>query len=590
MEQKPLPIGIDNFEMLITRGYYFLDKTLLIKDLLDNKAAVNLFTRPRRFGKTLNMSMLQYYFEDRRDELTGEKIDNSYLFEGLNIKAAGEKYTKDIGKYPVINLSLKSAKQGSLDLALQCIREEISNEFKRHKYIIESDVLKDEKEHFMKIVNNDKDMSLYITALKFLSDCLNKYHDKKVIILIDEYDVPLENSFFRGFYQEMIDFLRSLFESALKTNTSLEFSVITGCLRISKESIFTGLNNLKIISILDDRYAEHFGFTDEEVRKICEDYNIEQKYETIKEWFNGYIFGGTNVYNPWSVMQYVDDLKANINRLPKSYWANTSSNSIVKSLIERADDITKGEIEALIEGKTIEKPVHEDITYDDVFDNLDNLWNFMLFTGYFKKISERMDEDTQEKFVELAIPNLEVKYIFRTKILKWFNEKIKLCDMTKMFNAIVNKDTELFEIELNNLLLDTISFNDAYENFYHGFLAGVLSNMKGYIVKSNYKVAPHHKDEVGCTSKLNTSLSGTCQGGTGRSDLFIKSVSRRGIAIVIEFKIANDIDDLEKKADEAIGQIEDRRYDIELRSEGYKNIFKYGIAFYKKDCLIKIKD
>lgn len=566
MDQKPLPIGIDNFEMLITRGYYFVDKTLLIKDLLDNKAAVNLFTRPRRFGKTLNMSMLQYYFEDRRDEFTGEKIDNSYLFEGLNIKVEGEKYTKDMGKYPVINLSLKSAKQRSLDLAFQCIREEISNEFKRHKYIIESDLLKAEKEHFMKIVNNDKDMSLYITALKFLSDCLNKYHNEKVIILIDEYDVPLENAFFEGFYKEMIGFIRSLFESALKTNSSLEFSVITGCLRISKESIFTGLNNLKIISILDDRYAEHFGFTDEEVVKICDDYNMEQKYETIKQWFNGYIFGETNVYNPWSVMQYVDDLKANINRLPKSYWANTSSNSIVKSLIERADDITKGEIEALIEGKTIEKPVHEDITYDDVYDNLDNLWNFMFFTGYFKKISERMDENTQESFVELAIPNLEVKYIFRTKVLKWFNEQIKLYDMTKLFNAIVNKNPELFEVELNNLLLDTISFNDAYENFYHGFLAGVLSNMKGYIVKSNR------------------------EGGTGRSDLFIKSVSRRGIAIVIEFKIANDIDDLEKKADEAIEQIEDRKYEMELRSEGYKNIFKYGIAFYKKDCLVKMKD
>ena len=544
MDKKPLPIGIDNFEMLITRGYYFVDKTLFIKDLLDNKAAVNLFTRPRRFGKTLNISMLQYYFEDRRDEFTGEKIDNSYLFEGLNIKGESEKYTKYIGKYPVINLSLKSAKQGSLDLAFQCIREEISNEFKRHKYIIESYLLKTEKEHFMKIVNNDKDMSLYITALKFLSDCLNKYHNEKVIILIDEYDVPLKNAFFEGFYKEMISFIRSLFESALKTNSSLEFSVITGCLRISKEIIFTGLNNLKIISILDDRYAEHFGFTDDEVIKICEDYNIQQKYETIKQWFNGYIFGETNVYNPWSVMQYVDDLKANIN---KSYWANTSSNSIVKSIIERADDITKGEIEALIEGKTIEKPVHEDITYDDVYDNLDNLWNFMFFTGYFKKISERMDENTQENFVELAIPNLEVKYIFRTKILKWFNEKIKLCDMTKMFNAIINKDVELFEIELNKLLLDTISFNDAYENFYHGFLVGVLSNMKGYIVKSNYKVASHRKDEMGCTSKLNTSLSSTCQGGTGRSDLFIKSVSRRGIAIVVEFKIANDIDDLEKK-------------------------------------------
>ncbi len=566
MEQKPLPIGIDNFEKLITRGYYFVDKTLLIKDLLDNKADVNLFTRPRRFGKTLNISMLQYYFEDRRDEFTGEKIDNSYLFEGLNIKAEGEKYTKDIGKYPVINLSLKSAKQRSLDLAFQCIREEISNEFKRHKYIIESDVLKAEKEHFMKIVNNDKDMSLYITALKFLSNCLNKYHNEKVIILIDEYDVPLENAFFEGFYNEMISFIRSLFESALKTNPSLEFSVITGCLRISKESIFTGLNNLKIISILDDRYAEHFGFTDEEVVKICDDYNMQHKYETIKQWFNGYIFGETNVYNPWSVMQYVDDLKANINKLPKSYWANTSSNSIVKSLIERADDITKGEIEALIEGKTIEKPVHEDITYEDVYDNLDNLWNFMFFTGYFKKISERMDENTQENFVELAIPNLEVKYIFRTKILKWFNEKIKSEDLSILYTSIINGEVDVFQKEVNRLLKKTISFNDAYENFYHGFMIGLLSHMDGYIVKSNRET------------------------GDGRCDIYIKPLSIFDKAVIIEMKVCDKPKELFTKPQDALQQIEDKKYAYELNESGYEDIIKYGMAFYRKDCLIKIKE
>ena len=566
MKQKPLPIGIDNFKKLITRGYYFVDKTLLIKDLLDNKADVNLFTRPRRFGKTLNMSMLQYYFEDRRDEFTGEKIDDSYLFEGLNIKAEGEKYTKDIGKYPVINLSLKSAKQRSLDLAFQCIREEISNEFKRHKYIIESDVLKAEKEHFMKIVNNDKDMSLYITALKFLSNCLNKYHNEKVIILIDEYDVPLENAFFEGFYNEMISFIRSLFESALKTNPSLEFSVITGCLRISKESIFTGLNNLKIISILDDRYAEHFGFTDDEVVKICKDYNITQKYETIKQWFNGYIFGETNVYNPWSVMQYVDDLKANINRLPKSYWANTSSNSIVKNLIERADDITKGEIEALIEGKTIEKPVHEDITYDDVYDNLDNLWNFMFFTGYFKKISERMDENTQENFVELAIPNLEVKYIFRTKILKWFNEKIKSEDLSILYTSIINGEVDVFQKEVNRLLKKTISFNDAYENFYHGFMIGLLSHMDGYIVKSNRET------------------------GDGRCDIYIKPLSIFDKAVIIEMKVCDKPKELFTKPQDALQQIEDKKYAYELNESGYEDIIKYGMAFYRKDCIIKIKE
>ena len=566
MEQKPLPIGIDNFEMLITRGYYFVDKTLLIKDLLDNKAAVNLFTRPRRFGKTLNVSMLQYYFEDRRDEFTGEKIDNSYLFEGLNIKAEGEKYTKDMGKYPVINLSLKSAKQRSLDLAFQCIREEISNEFKRHKYIIESDILKAEKEHFMKIVNNDKDMSLYITALKFLSNCLNKYHNEKVIILIDEYDVPLENAFFEGFYKEMIGFIRSLFESALKTNSSLEFSVITGCLRISKESIFTGLNNLKIISILDDRYAEHFGFTDEEVVKICDDYNMQHKYETIKQWFNGYIFGETNVYNPWSVMQYIDDLKANINKLPKSYWANTSSNSIVKSLIERADDITKGEIEALIEGKTIEKPVHEDITYEDVYDNLDNLWNFMFFTGYFKKISERMDENTQENFVELAIPNLEVKYIFRTKILKWFNEKIKSEDLSILYTSIINGEVDVFQKEVNRLLKKTISFNDAYENFYHGFMIGLLSHMDGYIVKSNRET------------------------GDGRCDIYIKPLSIFDKAVIIEMKVCDKPKELFTKPQDALQQIEDKKYAYELNESGYEDIIEYGMAFYRKDCLIKIKE
>ena len=566
MEQKPLPIGIDNFEKLITRGYYFVDKTLLIKDLLDNKADVNLFTRPRRFGKTLNIGMLQYYFEDRRDEFTGEKIDNSYLFEGLNIKAEGEKYTKDMGKYPVINLSLKSAKQRSLDLAFQCIREEISNEFKRHKYIIESDVLKAEKEHFMKIVNNDKDMSLYITALKFLSNCLNKYHNEKVIILIDEYDVPLENAFFEGFYNEMISFIRSLFESALKTNPSLEFSVITGCLRISKESIFTGLNNLKIISILDDRYAEHFGFTDEEVVKICDDYNMQHKYETIKQWFNGYIFGETNVYNPWSVMQYVDDLKANINKLPKSYWANTSSNSIVKSLIERADDITKSEIEALIEGKTIEKPVHEDITYEDVYDNLDNLWNFMFFTGYFKKISERMDENTQENFVELAIPNLEVKYIFRTKILKWFNEKIKSEDLSILYTSIINGEVDVFQKEVNRLLKKTISFNDAYENFYHGFMIGLLSHMDGYIVKSNRET------------------------GDGRCDIYIKPLSIFDKAVIIEMKVCDKPKELFTKPQDALQQIEDKKYAYELNESGYEDIIKYGMAFYRKDCIVKIKE
>ena len=564
MNHKPLPIGIDNFEMLITRNYYFIDKTLLIKDLLDNKASVNLFTRPRRFGKTLNMSMLQYFFEDERNRNSGEKKDNKYLFDGMKILSEGEKYTSHMGEYPVINLSLKSAKQPTFELAYSCLKEKIIDEFKRHRYILNSEISSDDKLRYESILNNVEDEKLYVTSLEFLSRCLEEYFNKKVIILIDEYDVPLENAFFEGFYDEMVKFIRSLFESALKTNPSLEFAVITGCLRISKESIFTGLNNLKIISILDERYDEYFGFTDEEVKKICIDYNMINKHEVIKEWYNGYIFGDANVYNPWSVVQYIDDLKENINKYPKSYWANTSSNSIVKKLIDRADDETKAEIEVLIEGKTLEKPVHEDITYDEIYDSMDNLYNFLFFTGYFKKVRETMDEK-DNKFIELAIPNKEVKYIFRTKILKWFEQNIKTRDFTKMYDAIIDRHPEIFEEELADVLLETISFNDAYENFYHGFVTGVLSNMKGYIVKSNR------------------------ESGNGRGDIFIRPVSRRKTAIILELKVCKTFNELEQRADDALKQIEEKKYEMELKDDGYNNIIKYGISFFKKDCFVKMK-
>ncbi|NFG24539.1 AAA family ATPase [Clostridium botulinum] len=558
MKLKALPIGVDSFEKLITRDYYYIDKTLLIKDLLDNKADVNLFTRPRRFGKTLNMSMIQYYFEKREE-------DNAYLFENLNIIKAGEEYTSHMGQYPVINLSLKSAKQPNFELAFKCMKEEITNEFRRHEYILKSDKLNNEKEQYLRIVKGDDEDGLYITSLKFLSQCLEKYNNKKVIILIDEYDVPLENAFFEGFYDKMIAFLRSLFESALKTNSSLEFSVITGCLRISRESIFTGLNNLNIVSILNDRYAEHFGFTNDEVKKILKDYKLEEKYGVIKEWYNGYIFGSTNVYNPWSVVKYVYDLLPNINAFPTSYWANTSSNSIVRSLIERADSVTKREIESLIEGKTIEKKVHEDITYNEMYDSMDNLWNFMFFTGYFKKVSERMDEEDNH-YITLKIPNKEVKYIFKNKILKWFHDKVKVKDLSKMYSAIFSKDVETFQKELNAMLRQTISFNDAYENFYHGFTLGVLANMHDFLVKSNREA------------------------GDGRSDIFIKSLSIFEPCVILELKVCDKPKDIFKKCDEALAQIDAKNYEEELKEEGYENIIKYGISFYRKDCVIKVKE
>jgi len=562
MKFKPLPIGIDNFEMLITRDYYYIDKTLLIKDLLDNKASVNLFTRPRRFGKTLNMSMLQYFFEETED--SNNTSDNAYLFKDLDIMSAGDIYIAHMGKYPVINLSLKSAKQPNFQLAYECLIDEISKEYKRHIYVLKDNhLLDDEKKQFMDIVNKQAKDSEYSKALQFLSICLEKYHHKKTIIFIDEYDVPLENAFFAGFYDRMIAFIRSLFESALKTNSSLEFAVITGCLRISRESIFTGLNNLEIISILNQSYAEYFGFTQEEVSKMLEDYDLNEKEILVKDWYDGYIFGNTEVYNPWSAVRFVKDLKVDRDIFPTSYWANTSSNSIVKSLIERADTATKKEIELLIEGKTIEKPVHEDITYDEIYDTMDNLWNFMFFTGYFKKIKERMDSE-DNRYLELGIPNREVKYIFRTKVLRWFQDKVKVKDLTNLYTAIINGQAETFEAEIGRLLMETISFNDAYENFYHGFVVGALANMHDYIIKSNR------------------------EGGKGRSDVFIKSVSKRGVAIVIEFKIAKNIDDLEKRAHDALKQIEEKGYDMELRSEGYKNIIRYGMSFCEKDCYVKL--
>lgn len=563
MTRKPLPIGVDNFEKLITRSYYFVDKTKLIQELLDKKGDINLFTRPRRFGKTLNLSMLQYFFEDARDD-NGVKKDYSHLFEGLNISKAGEKYTSYMGQYPVINLSLKSGKQPNFKLALVALTEDIAYEYRRHFYIYRSNCLQPyEKEKFMDFMSEKSDRTDYNKSLLFLSQCLEKYYEKKTIILIDEYDVPLENAYMCGFYPEMISFIRSLFESALKTNDSLEFAVITGCLRISKESIFTGMNNLKFISILNNQYSEYFGFTDSEVKKICADYKMPQKYEMFKDWYNGYLFGDANVYNPWSVIQLMDDLCENENWYPKAYWANTSSNSIVRKLIELSDEDTKREIENLIEGKSIEKPIHEDITYDEIYKTMDNLWNFMFFTGYFRKVGDRMDSDDNQ-YLELKIPNREVKYIFRTKILGWFDEKVKAKDRTRLFESLVNLDVETLEEEIVELLLETISFNDAYESFYHGFLAGILSGMKGYIVKSNR------------------------EGGTGRSDLFVKPVTRRKPAYVLEFKVADKFNRLEDSANKALEQIEEHRYAKELEDDGYAVVYRYGIAFCGKDCLVKL--
>lgn len=564
MRHKPLPIGVDNFKKLIEQGYYFVDKTAFIKDLLDMKGDVNLFTRPRRFGKTLNMSMLQYFFEDMHT-MKGEPVDNREIFDGLGIMQSGEKYLSHMGAYPVITLTLKAGKQSTFESAYKQLSRQISMEFERHYYLLDSNLPDEMKARYRSILSGHADIDVFKDSIQFLSNCLADYYGKKVILLIDEYDVPLENAFLCGFYDVMIDFIRALFESALKTNSSLDFAVITGCLRISKESIFTGLNNLEVISILDDSYNEHFGFTDCEVKKICDDFDLTEKYETVKEWYNGYLFGNTNVYNPWSVVRYIKDLQANENCYPKSYWANTSSNSIVRELIEIADESVKAEIELLIDGGTIEKPIHEDITYGEVYETMDHLWNFMFFTGYFRKVSERILEN-DIRYLTFRIPNREVRYIFYTKVNAWFQAKMKQRDMGRLHDAFVQKNVAVFEEELNDIMLETISSMDEHENYYHGLVAGLLTGIKGYITKSNR------------------------ESGKGRCDLFVKPVSRRKEAFIVEFKVTKKLGELEKKADEALVQIENRGYEKELLDDNYSVISRYGIAFCGKECVVRLME
>lgn len=554
MEWTPLPIGVDNFEKLRDRGYYYVDKTLFIKDLIDMHGEVNLFTRPRRFGKTLNMSMLRYFYE-----ISDE--DRSRLFAGTKIMDAGEKYIEEMGQYPVISLSLKSMKQASYKSAFYCLKEDISREFNRHRNLSEGIETEEIRLKYHRFAAGTAEDDEYLTALKFLSECLYSFYGRKAVILIDEYDVPLENAYFNGFYDRMVVLIRSLFESALKTNDTLEFAVVTGCLRISKESIFTGLNNLNVVSIMDTTYAEHFGFTQSEVDQILKHYGLEKNHSAVKTWYDGYQFGDTEVYNPWSVISYVNSCYKDKNALLKPYWSNTSSNSIVRTLVERADLSVKQEIEALIEGKTITKPIHEDITYDDMDSTQDNLWNFLFFTGYLKKISEH--QDGEEILVEMAIPNSEVRYIYKNTVLRWFEEKTKKKELSPLYESILDGDREKMAEILSENLMETISFYDYQESYYHGFLAGMLKNIGNYIVLSNR------------------------ESGNGRPDIVLKYPSVRGKAVILEIKVARTYQELASKCDEALRQIDEQKYEEALRQEGYSNILKYGIAFYRKECMVK---
>ena len=555
MEIRPLPIGIEDFKRLIDDEYYFVDKTLMIKELIESYTTIGLFTRPRRFGKTLNMSMIQYFFERTNES-------NAYLFDGLKISEYPE-CMKYQGQYPVISVSLKSMKQGTFEEAFDVFKDIIRAEILRHKSILLNNptIEKTDLEKLTRFIELKADKSDYNTSIGFISALLASAYNKKVIILIDEYDVPLENAFHQGFYNDMVNLIRSVFESALKTNPSLDRAFLTGCLRVSRESIFTGLNNLDIFTIISPMFTDSFGFTPDEITDILKHYNLENKANEIKKWYDGYLFGGTQIYNPWSTINHIKNLTANPNYPCKPYWSNTSSNEIVKRLIEESNDRTKNSIEELINGTPVKAQIFEDITYGTIDINSEYIWSFLLFTGYLKVISYETIGD--ETYYEMVIPNTEIKSIYKNTIRAWFTKKLNADSRTDILEAILNADAEKLEDLLCTWMSNTISCFDEQENYYYGFVAGLVSGFNGYMVVSNR------------------------ESGNGHFDLVVKQRSKWHYAAILEFKIVDKYNKMLKACDEALKQIEDKDYEATLRDEEYENIAKLGICFCQKRCRVK---
>ncbi|WP_370770354.1 AAA family ATPase [Ruminococcus callidus] len=554
MKHKPLPIGVEDFKRLVDNEYYFIDKTLMIKELLENKETVNLFTRPRRFGKTLNMSMLQQFFE-------ATEKSNAYLFDGLKIAAYPE-YMAYQGQYPVISISLKSMKRASYQEAYFEYVKLLSDEFERHEIILQSDAVSEEdKLEFQKIKKRIAEPKEYNSAVKLLSKCLQKVYQKNVIILIDEYDVPLENAYHEGFYDDMTNLIRSCFESALKTNPSLEFAVLTGCLRVSRESIFTGLNNLKTYSITKNKFSQYFGFTQAEMQEILQTFSLEQYAGTIAKWYDGYRFGLMEIYNPWSVLNCIDSYLQNDMVACEPYWSNTSSNRIVKRLIEESNERTKSMVEELINGTPIHTQIFEDVTYGTIDVNQDYIWSFLLFTGYLKIIScETVGDET---YYDMVIPNVEIKSIYKNTIRSWFIDHINRDSRTDILESVIHADAEKLEDLLCTWLTNTISCFDEQENYYHGFVTGLVSGFSGYMVVSNR------------------------ESGNGRFDLVVKQRSRWHHAAILEFKVVEKYNQMTKACEDALRQIEEKDYEASLRDEQYENIAKLGICFCQKRCRVK---
>lgn len=556
-----LPTGIEDFKEIRTDGYYYVDKTALIEQVLDKRSKVTLFTRPRRFGKTLNMSMLRYFFEIGVD---------STLFDGLHISQNTELCEKYMGKYPVIAISLKGVDADSYTKAKAQIIKIINREARRHRFLLKSENLDSfDKELLTQLLSRQMEEDTITSSLQELTEVLEAHFSKKVVVLIDEYDVPLAKAYENGYYDKMVLLIRNLFGNVLKTNDSLAFAVLTGCLRIAKESIFTGLNNFKVYSITNTEFDETFGFTNEEVRKMLVYYGLDSHFEEVKAWYDGYRFGNADVYCPWDVVNYCEDHKENTNAELQNYWMNTSGNEVIQHFVDSMNDphmLTKSELELLVSGDTVVKQVDEMITYKELYSNIDNMWSTLFMTGYLTQRGKEPDGR-----YHLAIPNREICDCMVRRVLALFKRSVSQNqELLRSFcNAMLASDASTMEHALTEYMGKTISIRDSFaksirENFYHGLLIGILGSQGAWKATSNK------------------------ESGDGFSDILLEvNEDDLRIGMVLELKYSKTENALDKECDDALQQIEDKNYDQELREKGYTKILKYGIAFYHKRCRVK---
>lgn len=554
-----LPVGIDNFEKIRRNGFYYVDKTSLIEQLFSNWGEVNLFTRPRRFGKTLNMSMLKYFFEIGTDRS---------LFDGLHISSNEKICSEHMGKYPVIFLSLKNAEGLNFDTAKYQMVELIAREAERFPFLAKDTNLSDRDREKYRVLTAFADGHYQMSddvlygSLQTFSELLYKHFNQKTVILIDEYDVPLDKAFQHGYYREMVALIRAMFGRALKTNEALAFAVLTGCLRVSKESIFTGLNNFKILSITDSRFDEQFGFTDKEVQKLLADYHLEARFSETKEWYDGYRFGNVDVYCPWDVINHIDRIKDDPNARPEAYWINTSGNDLVKRFVDKANRTTRNEIEQLIVGNAIEKTLRLDLTYDEIDNSIENLWSVLFTTGYLTQTGM-----TEDGAYRLVIPNREICEVFKLQIQEWFKKSIfsNTEQLTAFWKAFEEGNTDGVEMYLNRIMSNSISVFDIKtgegkkEISYHNLLVGILTGNADWLVKSNVEA------------------------GEGFADIIVETEDPNA-GIIVELKYTKNYDEMEQACKAALDQINDRRYQEYLLNDGRKDITLYGIAFCKKRC------